>query len=206
MSIRRLAWPALFTTLLSGWAACTLDFDQFEGGSRLDPTTSSTTTSSAGGSGGSTTLTTTGPGGAGGTTSNGGTGGVTSAGGMGGGTTSTGGMGGMAPTLSVPCETTPCDVSGNGICCLPTMGGAQCITTGSCTGQRYPVTCNEPADCPGQVCCGDFSINNYTLLECRSTCIGLGEVIICSSNNDCGGGDTCQNSQFLPSGYQVCRQ
>ena len=106
------------------------------------------------------------------------------------------------------CDSTPCDVSSGGYCCLPDQGSPSCHASGNgCAGGETQVECDEPGDCPGQVCCGTFDGQNsmYTELVCADSCNGPGSVIICDGNGDCSGNDTCQSSNYLPSGYTICR-
>jgi hypothetical protein len=202
--------------VLAGAAAtCMMDFDEFDQGVLSTSTSSGTTTSGTGGVGG--TIFT----GGGGTTSTSGTGGSTSGtggstsgtgggtGGGGGGVGGQGGAGGAVTTAFVGCETTPCDVSNGGYCCLPQDGGnASCETGGTGCSDGFAQTfCDEPSDCPpAEECCGTFSIiDGYSLLECVASCSGPSHFILCDSNADCGGNDECDTSSYLPAGYEVCK-
>ena len=45
----------------------------------------------------------------------------------------------------------------------------------------------------------------YTELVCASNCTGMGNVPVCGSDPSvCQGGDTCQQSDYLPDGYMIC--
>lgn len=77
-------------------------------------------------------------------------------------------------------------------------------------GQGYiELSCNEPTDCPNQICCGDLVQGQqvpYTGISCQDTCTGQGKIQLCSANNpQCPPGTTCQQSQILGQGYMICR-
>jgi hypothetical protein len=197
--IRPIDWMSGLGVLVA--VACTQSYDSFD---------FSGTTTSPGGTGGTTTTSLGGGGtgaiGGGGTGATGGT----TAGGTGGtGGSATGGQGGAAGSPTVPCDGSPCDVSGNGVCCLQQTGSTEsCEPSGSCDSGYTVVHCDGPEDCAGQTCCGHFDGGNdvYTELVCAPSCQGSGSVVICGSSEEiCQGGTSCQNSSHLPNTYYVCR-
>jgi hypothetical protein len=72
-----------------------------------------------------------------------------------------------------------------------------------------PISCAVPADCPGEVCCGENTNGYYSKVSCEATCTGTTatgatEITFCDPNaDDCPAGTTCQASQVL-SGFSVC--
>jgi hypothetical protein len=85
----------------------------------------------------------------------------------------------------------------------------QCLPSGNCNSGETEVNCDGPEDCPGEICCGTFSIlDGYTVLECAATCDSQGEVIVCDPNGppaQCPGQTNCESSTYLPAGYEVCK-
>jgi hypothetical protein len=209
-------------------AACTMDFGGFRFGSEFGTGGSGATagggndggggftlsggggTGNAGGMGGAPN----GGGGIGGVPNGGGgSGGVLNGGGgMGGGGMGGGGGGGMGgmggtPVVNVLCDDAQslCNTAGDAKCCLPQgMGAPMCIPSGMCGNNTTRVECDEPSDCPGQICCGTFSMGDYQVLQCQNSCNGGGQIIVCDNNGDCSGNDTCGQSGLLPTGYQIC--
>jgi hypothetical protein len=198
-------------TRINGWipaaaavlslAACTQSYGLFQASGSDTSSSASGGTTSASSGGGSSTQTTTASSGGGSTTTSGG------------GTTGTGGTGGMGrggmmgsgggDVGSVDCGGTPCDTSAGAVCCFTTVGQTfSCESSGTCGGGQVDIFCDGPEDCPGQVCCGNFQFNNYTDLSCVDDCGN--EVPICGPGGSCSGGDTCQQSGVLPTGYFVC--
>lgn len=96
-------------------------------------------------------------------------------------------------TLS--CGTQACNVKTQTCCVSLAVGsvGAACIPVGTaCTGAA--LICDEPADCPGAVCCfgvqaggdtGGLGIGSQC--AARAACNGFGRFIVCRTNADCGG-------------------
>jgi hypothetical protein len=105
----------------------------------------------------------------------------------------------------VACATTACDVSSGGYCCLTGTDQGDCNPAQDCGGGETRVECDEPGDCPQQICCGTFDGGMYTQLVCADSCNGFGSVVVCDGNGDCSGNDDCLDSQYLPNGYTVCR-
>ena len=114
-----------------------------------------------------------------------------------------GGMGGSAG-LAVKCDVTPCDVSDGAVCCLPTAGRAPvCDDNGMCDASDTIVTCDEPSDCPGEVCCAVHTGTEFATVQCQSTCADSLNFIVCDDPAECMAPMTCQQS-LLPTGYKVC--
>jgi hypothetical protein len=75
----------------------------------------------------------------------------------------------------------------------------------TCPANGGEVSCDEPGDCPGQICCGTFVANGYSQVQCQNTCQGGGSIIVCDTTaGDCTGNDTCNQSGFLPASYLIC--
>ena len=99
-------------------------------------------------------------------------------------------------------------------CCLGLGAGgldAQCVAPGTaCPGAT--LQCDEPADCPSpKVCCAGFlsttssgsggqgaaggslipGLSIGSRCEARTSCSGVGELIVCRANADCGAGAVC---------------
>ena len=104
----------------------------------------------------------------------------------------------------VACFGDTCDVSAGEVCCVQNaaMGGCQ---QGSCGGSDIPITCDEQADCPGEVCCVNKNGANIDDVSCSFNCIGQDEDLICSATDPCPSMDgVCQPNADLPSPYQNC--
>ena len=72
----------------------------------------------------------------------------------------------------------------------------------SCGGNEAALTCNEPSDCPGQICCLVLAPNDsFDGSSCAGNCTG-NDLTLCSDSGDCGGND-CQQNADLPDGYLV---
>jgi hypothetical protein len=80
-----------------------------------------------------------------------------------------------------------------------------CGQPGACGANHIQITCNDPGDCAGGVCCGTFQNQTYTDISCQPSCSGFGNITICTDSNQCGFGTTCQDSQYLGNGYKVCK-
>lgn len=185
--------------LLPAFGACLIDFEEFDFGfvSTASTGLGPTGTGGAGVGGFTTSSSAGGAGGAGPTTV-----GSTAV------TTGSGGAGGNPPGVTVTCGAMTCNVSGGEICCVPQgmVASSMCFMGMTCPGMNVgEVSCDEPGDCPGQVCCGNFTGGGYSQVSCQNSCNGGGNVIICNTTADCTGNDTCQTSSFLPMGYMVCR-
>jgi len=72
-----------------------------------------------------------------------------------------------------------------------------------------PVLCDEAADCPGEICCGQKNAyDQYQYVVCAKNCGGANQRIFCNPSdptNECASipGYTCQMSTIIP-GYYVC--
>ncbi|NUP09018.1 MAG: hypothetical protein HOW73_23455 [Polyangiaceae bacterium] len=174
---------------------CTNDYDQFTFGGGSPGTGG---TPGTGGSSGPT---------GGQSTSNGGAPSTGGEGGMGGTPTTDGGMGGMPgtggmpPGVEVPCGGETCNVDAGEECCIDNDGAPFGTCKSNCAGFEASLECNEPADCPGQLCCLDDSGGNLDGSHCGDFC---GDEELCDpANPDCGGGDCVQHPD-LPDGYFFC--
>ncbi len=186
----------LFGTAALALVACTQDYGQFGfgGGGTGASTSSSTTTSSSstttstassssgGGEGGATMTTTT----------------TSSGGGM-------GGAGGAPPVVSVDCDGAGCAIEGAQRCCWD-IGNevGSCESDGDC-GNDLPITCQVPADCPGQICCADRANGELTAVRCADNCSMGGDRALCdpTAQTPCASG-TCTASMLLPAGFFIC--
>lgn len=191
-----------------GLLACTQDYGQFGfggGGVGGASTSTTTTTGSAGGTTSSTAASTSSGGGEGG-----------AGGGAGGGATSStsssssgGGMGGAPPDVSVACPDAgnACAIEGNQRCCIrrSNLAEASCQTS-SCPGNRITTRCDEPGDCPGQVCCANVFGGAVSSLGCRADCEGDSRTL-CNpaAAMPCEGALDCLQDTQLPTGYFSCQ-
>jgi hypothetical protein len=68
------------------------------------------------------------------------------------------------------------------------------------------IACDEPADCPGQICCAHREVQNaaYDDVTCSSQCDDNDRVVCDPGAPMCPPGSSCQGSQLLPPGYYVC--
>ena len=103
------------------------------------------------------------------------------------------------------------------VCCVPFPGGpsqAKCTLPVDCKPSSTTVACDNPFDCPGQICCGyyDFAKQHYTSVGCTATCPKLGTAsnddwyIFCKPDggaSQCPQGVACTASQSLKPFY-VC--
>ena len=160
------------------------------GGQGGATSTTSQATGSPTGGGGAPTTSTTGGGGAGGA---GGTAVTTS--------TSTGGN-----QVQVFCNGNPCDPGQ--VCCFVrnNPGATMCGAPGSCQDPAIEISCNEPADCPGGACCGQWDGQTYTGISCQPTCDGFDQILMCEGDaNVCPPGSDCFPSMILGDGYSFCQ-
>jgi hypothetical protein len=103
----------------------------------------------------------------------------------------------------VQCGGATCDTSGGAACCYATFTQTfSCVATGMCPLGEVDIFCDGPEDCPGQVCCGNFTMGGYADLSCVDDCNN--DITICGPGGSCSGGDSCQQSGVLPTGYFVC--
>lgn len=175
-------------TLLAFVFACTNDYDEFEfnGGSPAE--------------GGGTTVQN---GGGGNPPTNGGNPPTDGGGGMAttdGGSTNEGG-GGSPPVGDLPC--------GDGglcaqACCIDEDGASDGTCEPSCGSNEGELRCDEPSDCPGQVCCLHIASGNGDIEDstCSDSCTG-NDLTICSDSGDCDG-NNCDPNNDLPDGYNTC--
>lgn len=78
---------------------------------------------------------------------------------------------------------------------------AECICQ---PGDPCSVTgCDQPADCPGQVCCGTFGgvLGEFAGSSCKASCDAVLDAVVCSQDSDCQPGQHCMRSS---SGYDRC--
>lgn len=126
----------------------------------------------------------------------GGSGGA-SGGSAGSGGSATGGSGGAA---SVVCGSTAC--SAGQYCCEPS-----CVAVGSaCSG--FALHCDDASDCPGALCCAAPPAGGgFPVAECRPSCDGDGEMIVCRHADaaSCPAGMQCQITAKLPPEYGFCQ-
>jgi hypothetical protein len=158
-----------------------------------------------------------GVGGTAGQAANGGTGGTAGAA----GTAGTGGSPGVLIACGPWQGGTTCQ-GPDQICCLPfsnPWGNGACLpagSPGSCQ-NGSTIRCSKPSDCPsGQICCGTIvdvqpgpgEVSRYRSIECRPSCSGQDDRRICDPADallTCEQGESCEDSQILPQGYQLCR-
>ena len=142
-----------------------------------------------------------------------------------------GGLGGILPQLPpspgfLICGTQTC-AAGTQQCCLGVGGtgtlDASCASSGgSCAG--VSLRCDEPADCAGSpgldTCCfgllstssasgaGGSLASGVTLgsrCESRGSCAGLGQLILCRKDSDCGpGAEVCCPGVGVPTCQATC--
>jgi hypothetical protein len=104
---------------------------------------------------------------------------------------------------------------GQQVCCATGTQGARgyaCTQDpNACTG--IPISCDDPADCGGQHCCGQFSqLTGYVSISCQASCDGTAPngdsyVEMCDpaiSPGACAVGTSCALSKALP-GFSVCQ-
>jgi hypothetical protein len=113
----------------------------------------------------------------------------------------------------------------NQVCCFnPTGPGDHCGDKGKCPAGYVELSCSQPADCPGQVCCATFILTNggqtvqYTGASCAASCGDLSkEFTLCSGtctpppmggcvSAACQPGTLCWQSTLLGAGYDICHQ
>lgn len=95
------------------------------------------------------------------------------------------------------------------VCCFNWQNGNldHCNADANC-GVGYAVlSCNGPSDCPGQFCCITRANNVYTGSSCQPSCDGPpSDYIACEGDQSvCPNNLTCQQSNSLGTGYQICR-
>jgi hypothetical protein len=97
-------------------------------------------------------------------------------------------------------------------CCVTSSGPDNCRGSGAdctCADPNCTVTtmnCDGPEDCPNAECCAIFSVaeQRYMSSECQSSCNGQTEREMCHPGGSCPQGQSCSNSQFLPSNFFRC--
>lgn len=118
-------------------------------------------------------------------------------GGMGG----NGGAGGNGIVNGIDCGNgDTCDVENGELCCINNNGATsgQCQT--NCQGNEAGLACDEPLDCPGEVCCLNDSMGDYTSSQCQAMCF---DTLLCTVDGDCDGG-ACVDATDLPPGILKC--
>ncbi len=108
----------------------------------------------------------------------------------------------------ISCGATSCPDPAQ-FCCANPDGGDSCENRKdelACMGSGgTPVACNEGAQCPGGVCCGQLngSDTGYENVRCEPSCtaVSSGQVRFC--NPDAGECTFCHMSSLLP-GFYVC--
>ncbi|HTJ81716.1 MAG TPA: hypothetical protein VL400_08315, partial [Polyangiaceae bacterium] len=103
--------------------------------------------------------------------------------------------------LTIDCDGTPCDISGGDVCCVD-KNDQTATCKASCTGNETDVTCSQPADCPGQICCGTGGFP-YSQVQCQDDCTG-GTTLCEPGVTNCDP-LSCGQSGYLPDGYFVCK-
>ncbi|MDT9120776.1 hypothetical protein RSW84_25415, partial [Escherichia coli] len=86
------------------------------------------------------------------------------------------------------------DCAASEICCLCLESASMDHCAGSCGSDYYDLGCNEPSDCPGQICCGHFDefFGDFLgVISCASSCPAPSERL-CATTEDCGGGQVCR--------------
>lgn len=94
---------------------------------------------------------------------------------------------------TLPCGAESCDVKTQSCCVSLAVGsvGARCVPLGAaCPGAA--LDCDEPADCPGAVCCFGLQVGGAGVAvgsRCgpRAGCNGVARFVVCRANADCGG-------------------
>lgn len=136
-------------------------------------------------------------------------------------TTTTSTTSGEPTNVLVDCGGAVCDVTEGGACCLTFQGQSAFVTCQPEDSQcesafSTSIQCDGPFDCDGgKVCCAvrDRSGQFYERTSCESRCDGSDRVICDPSGPACqpivnNQGQTvpttCQQSQLLPAGYEVC--
>lgn len=116
--------------------------------------------------------------GAGGSGGDGGSGGTTT-------TTTT------VPPVEVPCKDPSVNCAPGQVCCFHKTNAAldTCGQSGACGADFAELSCNEPADCPNQICCissvSDGVNTSLESIKCAPTCSGALQRAACSVPADC---------------------
>jgi hypothetical protein len=111
---------------------------------------------------------------------------------------------GGSSDVSVYCKGAPC--ADGQVCCfnLQDENLDHCGAGGSCGDGYIELSCNGPADCPNQVCCGLYNGNGYNGVICKASCEGQ-ELVMCDGDPSvCGIGGSCNQSGYLGQGYMYC--
>lgn len=112
---------------------------------------------------------------------------------------------------TLTCGTESCNVATQTCCVSVAVGsvGAHCVPIGAaCTGAS--LTCDEPADCPGQVCCfgllaGGGAVTVGSRCAPRAGCTGITRFIVCRASSDCPAATpTCCNTTGVPICQTAC--
>jgi hypothetical protein len=93
------------------------------------------------------------------------------------------------------------------------MPSYMCVSSQRACGGNgdVPVNCSSSTQCPsGQVCCGDWNGQSFSVVSCRQGTAcgapnGIQDYQLCNPQlaNDCPRGTMCQVSDMLP-GYYEC--
>jgi hypothetical protein len=121
-----------------------------------------------------------------------------------------GGSGGAGTPGSISCGGALCLTSFN-VCCscpnCPIPYPTTCFPklTG-CTGTGKLMTCDDAADCNGEVCCAHYQLPKYEFLgaTCESSCPEEGNAQLCTVNAECPSGRVCKPLASLP-GFHACQ-
>jgi hypothetical protein len=121
-----------------------------------------------------------------------------------------GGTGGAVAGAGVLCGAELCGPSE--VCCVDARSNlvAGCADPGGCDpAQQIELSCDGPDDClDAELCCGTWAGGHYSAIECRPTCSGPSENVMCGADGAalpraCNAGQMCTPSAPL-SGYHYC--
>lgn len=95
-----------------------------------------------------------------------------------------------------PASTACCDKFPKGdTSCVSSLAECVCEPGDPCV----KVGCDDPADCPGQVCCGKFGgvIGEFSGSSCKPSCDPVLDAVICSQESDCTPAQNCLASSSI---------
>jgi hypothetical protein len=125
-----------------------------------------------------------------------------------------GGPGGAGGSPAIDCTIDVC--TGGNVCCFDDDDpmGNFCSAPGTCPGSHIEVSCQNPSDCPGEICCGIYDFvgmsTGYEAVLCDPTCnppeFDLDGIRMCGDDPSvCPGGPMdCLDSATLPDGFFYC--